>query len=217
MTRTGATHASPLRSPAHVNGGTTSVKRSCHQASSRDLLLSRALMRRAAGFVAWWPMGHSGCMLAPGIGGFAGGSPSEVQDRILWCLRVRTRSAPCERQVLPNRRRRDRARQELGRRVRDHPRRRSPLFEEGDRPLSGAGRSGVDRGPRLKTGIGTGAGRHPCIRVGHSDRGRPLPPCPAALSRRAASIASTTRSIPSGSMPMSARRDRPMIRSSRTV
>ena len=29
MTRVGATHASPLRSPAHVNGRTISVKRSC--------------------------------------------------------------------------------------------------------------------------------------------------------------------------------------------
>ena len=29
MIQVGATHASPLRSPAHVNGRTNSVKRSC--------------------------------------------------------------------------------------------------------------------------------------------------------------------------------------------
>ena len=45
----------------------------------------------------------------------------EVQNRILRCLRVRTGSAPCERQVLPDRRRRHRDGEKLRRRVRDHP------------------------------------------------------------------------------------------------
>ena len=70
-----------------------------------------------------------------------------VQDRILRRLRIRTRSAPCERQVLSNRRRRGRARQELGRGVRDHARRRTRPFEEGVRAFPDAGRSGVDCGP----------------------------------------------------------------------
>lgn len=81
----------------------------------------------------------------------------EVQDRILRRLRIRTRSAPCGRQVLSNRRRRGRARQELGRGVRDHARWRARLFEEGVRALPDAGRSGVDCGPPGNTAFRSGS------------------------------------------------------------
>ena len=77
--------------------------------------------------------------------GTIGRSHGEIRNRVLWCLRVRTGSAPCEGQVLPGRWCRDRADQELGRRVRDHPRRRAGLFEEGDRSISGVEGSRVDR------------------------------------------------------------------------
>ena len=96
-----------------------------------------------------------------------GRSSNEVQNRILRCLRVRTRSAPCERQVLPDRRRRNRDGEGLGWCIRDHPRRRSRLLEEGDRPLSGMEGSGGDRGARLTMvfSTGTGAGARASRRV----------------------------------------------------
>ena len=87
----------------------------------------------------------------------------EVQNRVLRCLRVRTRSAPCERQVLEDRRRRNRDCEEFGGRVRNHFGWRTRLFEEGDRPLSAVEGSGGDCGERLRAVFGVGAGRRPCI------------------------------------------------------
>ena len=83
----------------------------------------------------------------------SGGAPDEVQDRILRCLKLRTGSPPCEGQVLPDRRGRDRAGRGRGRRVRDRHRRQARLFEEGDRPFPDAGRSRVDCGGCLKANI----------------------------------------------------------------
>lgn len=53
--------------------------------------------------------------------GSCAGVRDEVQDRILHRLKLRTAGAPCERQVLENRRRRGRVGQGRQRRVRDRP------------------------------------------------------------------------------------------------